>query len=141
MSAQELTTQLVTAIKQKTYDVIICNYANADMVGHTGNFHAALKAIETLDICLNQVLAALKEVGGEALITSDHGNAEQMFDEEMKQPHTAHTTKRVPFIYVGRPSVITKNTGSLVDIAPTLLHLLGLSPPAEMTGTSLIALN
>jgi len=110
------------------------------MVGHTGNFKASVTAIETLDRCLEKVIAALKIVGGEALITADHGNAELMFDEATQQPHTAHTLERVPLIYVGRPARITTNTGALQDIAPTLIRMLGLTVPKEMTGTSLINL-
>jgi len=140
MSAVELTEKLVTAIRAQRYDVIIGNYANADMVGHTGNFSATVQAIETLDICLGKVLAALKEVGGEALITADHGNAELMFDQSSEQPHTAHTLERVPLIYVGRPAQITQEQGTLSDVAPTVLALMNLPKPAEMTGTSLISL-
>jgi len=138
MSAYELTDALIKAIQTNTYSLIICNYANADMVGHTGNFEASVKAVETLDICLSQVLEALKAVGGEALITSDHGNVEMMFDDKTQQPHTAHTINRVPFIYVGRHQKITHQEGSLSDIAPTLIHLLGLPQPSEMTGRSLL---
>lgn len=138
MSAIELTEQLVAAIQNKTYDVIICNYANADMVGHTGNFEATVKAIETLDTCLAKVLQALAAVGGEALITADHGNAEDMFDDITQQPHTAHTLSPIPLVYIGRNAMITQPTGTLVDIAPTLLYLLGLPKPLEMTGTSLL---
>lgn len=140
MSAFEVTQQLVAAIKNKKYDVIICNFANPDMVGHTGNFSATVKAIEAIDACLSNIIPALKEVGGEALITADHGNAEKMFDEQTGQPHTAHTHELVPFIYVGRPATVTKPNGRLSDIAPTLLYLLGLSVPKEMTGQSLLAL-
>ncbi len=140
MSAPELTSQLVKAILEQTYSFIVCNYANADMVGHTGNFSATVTAIETLDNCLARVLKALKSVGGEAIITADHGNAEIMFDETTKQAHTAHTQERVPFIYIGRTNAhITSSSGTLSDIAPTLISLLGLTPPPEMTGTSLIS--
>ncbi len=137
MSAIELTEHLIAAIQQKKYDVIICNYANADMVGHTGNLPATIKAIECLDTCLAKVIAALKAVNGEALITADHGNAEEMLDELTKQPHTAHTLSRVPFLYVGRPAAIAPQ-GTLKDVAPTLLALLDLSPPPDMTGQSLL---
>ncbi len=140
MSAPALTDVLVKAIQAQTYDVIVCNFANADMVGHTGHFDAAVKAIETLDTCLGRIIAALRAVGGEAVITADHGNAEQMFDPATQQPHTAHTSDPVPFIYVGRPASITKENGKLSDIAPTLLTLLGLPIPKEMTGQSLIKL-
>ncbi len=140
MSAPALTDALVNAINAQTYDVIVCNYANADMVGHTGDFAAAVKAIETLDTCLGRIVTALQAVGGEAIITADHGNAEQMFDPATQQPHTAHTSDPVPFIYIGRPASIIKENGKLSDIAPTLLTLLGLPIPKEMTGQSLIKL-
>lgn len=138
MSAYELTDKLVMAIDSKQYDVIICNYANADMVGHTGNLDAAIKAIETLDICLNKVVDALHRVGGEALITADHGNAEQMSDPTTGQPHTAHTSELVPLIFTGRGR-FTQTTGVLSDIAPTMLTLLGLPIPKEMTGKILLS--
>ncbi len=140
MSAAEVTDKLVDAIEQQKYDVIICNYANADMVGHTGNFDAAKRAIEALDVCLGRVVTALKHVGGEALITADHGNAEQMHDHDVNQPHTQHTTDPVPLIYVGRPAQPTVNDGVLSDVAPTLLTLMGLPVPPEMTGRALFKL-
>lgn len=138
MSAYELTEKLVEAIQSKEYDVIICNYANPDMVGHTGNLQAAVKAIEVIDECLGQVTQALLSAGGEALITADHGNAECMFDEETHQPHTAHTCELVPLLYIGRKMKIIKNDGVLSDIAPTLLSLMGIAPPKEMTGHILL---
>ncbi len=138
MSANQITDELVKVILSQRYDVIICNFANADMLGHTGDFSATVKAIETLDHCLMHITEALKEVQGEALITADHGNAEYMFDESTGQPHTAHTLSLVPFIYLGRPATITHHQGSLADIAPTLLTALGLPIPEEMTGSSLI---
>jgi 2,3-bisphosphoglycerate-independent phosphoglycerate mutase len=141
MSAFELTEKLVAAILEKKYDVIICNYANADMVGHTGNFAATVRAIETLDTCLGKVLDALKEVGGEAIVTADHGNAEMMFDETTHQAHTAHTLAPVPFIFIGRPAHIAPIQGTLSDIAPTIITLLGQPKPSEMTGNSLITLD
>src|SRR5438552_10778002 len=107
MSAPEVTDKLVAAIDSAKYDAIVCNYANADMVGHSGNFEATVKAIETLDQCLGKIISALKAKEGEAIITADHGNAEMMFDEKTGQAHTAHTSERVPFIYVGRPAQIT----------------------------------
>ena len=137
MSAREVTDQLVSAIASKAYDAIICNYANADMVGHTGNLNAATRAIEALDACIGRVLTALHDAGGELLITADHGNAEKMQDDESGQAHTAHTLNLVPCVYVGRPAVMA-NGGSLQDIAPTLLAMLGLRQPFEMTGRSLI---
>lgn len=140
MSAKEVTDKLVEAISNKTYDVIICNFANADMVGHTGDFSATVSAIEVLDTCLARIVKALEAVGGEALITADHGNAEYMFDHKTQQPHTAHTLAKVPFIYIGRPAVCPYPEGVLADIAPTMIYLLGLDLPKEMTGRSLVQL-
>jgi 2,3-bisphosphoglycerate-independent phosphoglycerate mutase len=137
MSAFEVTDKLVAAIASGKYDAIVCNYANGDMVGHTGNLDAATKAIETLDACMGRVVTALREVGGELLITADHGNAEKMLDESTGQAHTAHTLNLVPCVYVGRPAEMA-NGGSLQDVAPTLLSMLGLPQPAEMTGHSLL---
>lgn len=140
MSAAQITEQLLPAIKNKKYDVIICNFANADMIGHTGNLTATITALETLDTCLNKICTALTEFGGSALITSDHGNAETMWDAKTQQPHTAHTTNLVPLIYVGPQSVKFKTDKiyGLQDIAPTMLQLLGIAKPQSMTGTSLI---
>jgi 2,3-bisphosphoglycerate-independent phosphoglycerate mutase len=140
MSAPEVTDRLVAEIISQRYDVIICNFANPDMVGHTGNLPAAIKAIETIDRCLSKIITALQTVGGEALITADHGNAEIMFDDTTQQPHTAHTQQLVPLIYVGRNASFTESVALLSDIAPTLLYLLGLSQPAEMTGKPLLQL-
>lgn len=140
MSAPALTDKLVECILSKHYDFIVCNFANADMVGHSGNFQATVEAIETLDTCLGKIMAALKTVGGEALITADHGNAEQMFDPETQQPHTAHTSDPVPFIYVGRKASIIGENGKLSDIAPTVLTLLNLPIPKVMSGRSLLKL-
>jgi len=138
MSAREVTDRLVESIRSGRFDAVICNYANADMVGHTGNFPAAVQAIEVLDECIGRVVSAVREAGGEMLITADHGNAEQMMDLEAGQPHTAHTTNPVPLIYVGdRASALLEN-GALCDIAPTLLEVMGLPKPAEMTGRSLL---
>lgn len=138
MSAYELTEKLVEAIQSQQYDVIICNYANPDMVGHTGNIPATIKAIEVIDECLGKVVNTLQKVGGEAIITADHGNAECMFDETTHQPHTAHTCEHVPFLYIGRKAKILKTNGVLADIAPTLLSLIGIIPPSEMTGRILL---
>ncbi len=140
MSAYELTDKLVAEIHRKKYDVIICNFANPDMVGHTGNLAATVKAIETIDACLAKITHALLDAGGEALITADHGNAEKMFDDHTGQPHTAHTTERVPLIYVGRPAQPIKTNGILSDIAPTMLRLMGIAQPPEMTGMPLFEL-
>lgn len=134
MSAYELTNKLVAAIEGGTYDFIVCNYANADMVGHTGNYEAAVKAIETLDDCLAKVVSALESVGGECLITADHGNAEKMANPETGQAHTAHTSELVPLIYIGRDAELLIEDGVLSDIAPTMLALKGVEIPAEMTG-------
>ena len=141
MSAIEVTDKLVEAIVTKQYDLIICNYANFDMVGHTGVNEAAKKAIAVLDKCLHRVIKALHNVGGEALITADHGNIELMYDEKHQQPHTAHTNNLVPLIYVGRPATFQKEHGTLEDIAPTLLKLMGLTKPNEMAGHDLLTLD
>jgi 2,3-bisphosphoglycerate-independent phosphoglycerate mutase len=138
MSAPELTDTLVKAILAKKYDFIVCNYANPDMVGHTGNFDATVKAIECIDECLGKIYNALKTTQGEMLVTADHGNAECMFDETTQQPHTAHTTDPVPFLYVGRKAKMIRDDGVLSDIAPTILSLMGLAEPKEMTGKNLI---
>ncbi len=139
MSAYELTQALTKSILEQKFDFIVCNYANADMVGHTGNFDATIKAIEVLDECLGKIISALERVGGEVLITSDHGNAECMIDTDSGQPHTAHTLSLVPLVYVGKRKVhFTSENGTLSDIAPTLLHLMGLPQPPEMTGHSLL---
>jgi 2,3-bisphosphoglycerate-independent phosphoglycerate mutase len=137
MSAVEVTDRLVAAIADGRYDAIVCNYANGDMVGHTGNLDAATRAVETLDACIGRVVAAARAAGGEVLITADHGNAEMMFDPATGQPHTAHTLNLVPCVYVGRDATIAAG-GSLQDIAPTLVAMLGLPQPAEMTGRSLL---
>jgi 2,3-bisphosphoglycerate-independent phosphoglycerate mutase len=139
MSAREVTDKLVAAIESGKYDAIVCNYANGDMVGHTGNLAAAVKAVETLDECVGRVVAAARAAGGEVLITADHGNCERMYDPDTGQPHTAHTLNRVPFVYVGRPATIAEG-GALQDIAPTMLSLMGLPQPPEMTGKPLVNL-
>lgn len=139
MSAQEVTDHFVEAIGGGKYDAIIVNYANTDMVGHTGNFKAAVAAIEAVDFCLGRVLKALHAAGGEMLITADHGNAEQMLDPVTGQAQTAHTTNPVPLVYVGRPGSLLPN-GALCDIAPTLLAMMSLNQPAEMSGRSLLQL-
>ncbi|GKX50837.1 2,3-bisphosphoglycerate-independent phosphoglycerate mutase [Budvicia aquatica] len=136
MSSAELTEKLVGAIKSGKYDAIICNYPNGDMVGHTGIYDAAIKAVETLDACVGQVVQAVKEVGGQLLVTADHGNAEQMRDPATGQAHTAHTSLPVPLIYVGKPAK-TLEGGKLSDLAPTMLSLMGMEIPPEMTGKPL----
>lgn len=140
MSAPEVTEKLVAAIESGKYDAIICNYANCDMVGHSGLMDAAVKAVEAIDVCLDKVLAAVKKVGGDALITADHGNVEEMFDEETGQPHTQHSTLPVPFIFVSERKGTMAQGGSLADVAPTILALMGVSQPKEMTGKNLITL-
>ncbi|HEY2566311.1 MAG TPA: 2,3-bisphosphoglycerate-independent phosphoglycerate mutase [Candidatus Aquirickettsiella sp.] len=141
MSAIEITQHLLGDIKEKKYDVIICNFANPDMLGHTGNLAATLQGISCIDDCIGKLIACLQEYGGEAIITADHGNAECMFDEKTQQAHTAHTNKPVPFVYIGRPAKINPvKHASLADIAPTLLSLLNLPKPKEMTGQNLLAL-
>lgn len=137
MSAYEVAGQLVTAITSKRYAAIISNFANCDMVGHTGNLEAAIHAVEAIDDCIAQIVPAMRKVGGEVLITADHGNAEMMFDVSTQQAHTAHTVNPVPVIYCGRPARLAAS-GSLRDIAPTLLTMMGLPIPAEMTGCSLL---
>ena len=138
MSAEEVTDHLVAAIEGGRYDAIICNYANSDMVGHTGKLGAAILAVETLDHCLGRVLKAIHLAGGEMLITADHGNSEQMEDRVNHQPHTAHTTNSVPLIYVGARDAVLEEGGALCDIAPTLLRIMSLEPPVEMQGRALI---
>ena len=137
MNAPELTDKLVEAIHSGEYDVIICNYANPDMVGHSGNFEAAVEAIEAVDKCIGRVNEAMQHAGGEMLITADHGNAEMMRDEETGQPHTAHTTNLVPFLYVGREAQMA-SSGSLADVVPSMIYCMGIDKPSEMTGHSLM---
>ncbi|EBB5329410.1 2,3-bisphosphoglycerate-independent phosphoglycerate mutase [Salmonella enterica] len=137
MSSAELTEKLVAAIESGKYDTIICNYPNGDMVGHTGVMEAAIKAVEALDNCIEQVTKAVESVGGQLLITADHGNAEQMRDPATGQAHTAHTNLPVPLIYVGEKNVKVVEGGKLSDIAPTMLSLMGMEIPQEMTGKPL----
>ena len=137
MSAYEVTDKLVEAIRSGRYQAIICNYANGDMVGHTGNLEAATRAIEVLDECLGRIVTTMQEAGGEVMITADHGNAETMMDLQTQQAHTAHTLNLVPFVYIGRKARVASG-GSLQDVAPTLLAAMGLPQPPEMTGRSLL---
>jgi 2,3-bisphosphoglycerate-independent phosphoglycerate mutase len=132
-----VTEKLVEAIRSRKYDAIVCNYANGDMVGHTGNLEAAKTAIEVLDKCIGSVVTAMRDVGGEVLITADHGNAEMMADPKTHQAHTAHTLNEVPLLYVGRKASVAHG-GALQDVAPTLLAMMGLPQPAEMSGKSLV---
>ena len=136
MSAYEVTDKLVPAIESGKYDMIILNYANCDMVGHTGVFEAAVKAVEAVDTCVGRVVEAIKKMGGVALITADHGNADKMVDAD-GSPFTAHTTNPVPFCVVGYDCQL-RDGGRLADIAPTMLQIMGLEQPAEMDGVSLI---
>jgi 2,3-bisphosphoglycerate-independent phosphoglycerate mutase len=140
MSAPEVADKLVEAIHSGRFDVIICNIANGDMVGHTGVMEAALQAVKAVDDCLCRVRAAVDETGGELLVTADHGNIEMMKDPETGQNHTAHTTFRVPLVFHGRPGRFNGD-GSLRDIAPTMLALLGLEQPPQMTGRPLLDLD
>ncbi|MDD3181463.1 MAG: 2,3-bisphosphoglycerate-independent phosphoglycerate mutase [Alphaproteobacteria bacterium] len=140
MAACEVTDKVVTAIDGGTFDLIVLNYANPDMVGHTGSLPAAVKAVETVDRCLARVLSSIKRAGGAALITADHGNCELMHNDQTEGPHTAHTLSKVPVVLYGGAdgSVVGLHDGRLADVAPTLLSLLGVSKPAEMDGESLI---
>ncbi|WP_018691558.1 2,3-bisphosphoglycerate-independent phosphoglycerate mutase [Algicola sagamiensis] len=140
MNSELMTDKLISSILSQQYDVIICNYPNGDMVGHTGKFDAAVKACEAVDQSIGRVLKSLKEVGGECLITADHGNAEQMVNKQSGQAHTAHTSNLVPFIYVGRLATPMLEGGKLSDVAPTMLHLMGMAIPEEMTGKTLMTL-
>ncbi|UJF19258.1 2,3-bisphosphoglycerate-independent phosphoglycerate mutase [Vibrio sp. SS-MA-C1-2] len=140
MSSPELTEKLVAAIKSNKFDMIICNYPNGDMVGHTGVYDAAVKACEAVDTCIGQVVEAIRSVNGELLITADHGNAEVMVDAETGVAHTAHTNLPVPLIYVGDKQGELVSGGKLSDLAPTMLTLAGMEIPAEMTGKSLFNL-
>ena len=138
MSAPEVTDKLVAAIESGKYDVLIVNYANGDMVGHTGIFAAAVQAVEALDVCVGRIEAAVRSAGGDMLITADHGNCEQMQDYDSGQVHTQHTTEHVPLIYIGDKKVSVRSGGKLSDVAPTILALMDIEQPAEMTGETLL---
>ena len=139
MSAYEVTDKVLDAISQDKYDAIILNYANTDMVGHTGSLSAAIKAVETIDECVGKVVKLVEEKQGNLLITADHGNAEQMIDYKTGEPHTAHTTNPVPLILVtANEKLKLKQGGKLADLAPTMLDLMNLDKPEEMTGNSLL---
>lgn len=140
MSAFEVTDALVNAINSGEFDVLVVNYANGDMVGHTGIFNAAVKAVEALDQCIGRVYEAVLAQGGHMLITADHGNVEQMMDYDSGQVHTQHTTEYVPLIYVGPTGARIDTGGVLADVAPSLLHLMQLPVPADMTGRNLLHL-
>ena len=138
MSAPEVADEVVKRIESGEYDVIVLNYANCDMVGHTGIFDAAVNAVETVDTCLGKTVEAIIKMGGTALITADHGNADQMLDYETKDVFTAHTTNVVPLVMIGGPDGAKLKNGRLADLAPTMLDLMGLEKPEEMTGESLL---
>ena len=138
MSAPEVTEKLVEAINNHKYDCIICNYANSDMVGHTGNYEAAMKAIEYLDSCLAKVKEAILANDGNMFVTADHGNADMMVNPKTQKPHTAHTTNLVPFVYIGnKKAKLNLKDGKLSDIAPTMLSVMNINQPTEMTGQSI----
>lgn len=138
MRAHEITKAIIEGLASQQYPLIIANFANADMVGHCGELPAAIEAIEALDHCFQEIDAALKKYDGQAIITADHGNAEVMFDEKTQQPHTAHTLSKVPFLFIGKNCQLSTKHGSLIDIAPTVLELMHIIKPLEMTGESLI---
>ena len=137
MSAPEVTEKVVEAINSKKYDAIILNFANPDMVGHTGNLEAAIKAVETIDASVGKVVEAVNAQNGVLMITADHGNCEQMIDYKTGEPHTAHTTNPVPLILVGMDNAKLRE-GKLADLTPTMLDIMGLKKPEEMTGESII---
>ncbi|HEU0095967.1 MAG TPA: alkaline phosphatase family protein, partial [Rhizomicrobium sp.] len=141
MSAYQVTDKLEEAILSGKYDLIVCNYANPDMVGHTGVMSAAVKAVDTIDECLGRLIAALTKVNGVMLLTADHGNIEMMKDPHTHEPYTAHTTLDVPVIAFGAPAGTALQNGRLADVAPTMLGLMGLTQPAVMTGHSLLVKN
>jgi 2,3-bisphosphoglycerate-independent phosphoglycerate mutase len=138
MSCPELTDKLCAAIQSRAFDVIICNIANPDMVGHTGIFSAAVKAVEAVDVALGRIRSAIEEVGGAMLVTADHGNLEMMRDPQTGEAHTQHTTGPVPLVYLG-PAAHISDGGALCDLAPTVLQLIQIAQPAEMTGRSLLS--
>lgn len=138
MSAKGITDTLVSDVEGRKHDIIICNFANADMVGHTGNLEAAVMAVETIDQCLGRIVRAVHDAGGVLLVTADHGNAEEMWNTKLNEPHTAHTSNPVPVIVVqDGKGMRLREGGSLRDIAPTMLGILGIRPPSEMTGADL----
>ena len=138
MSAYEVTDEVIRRIHSGKYDLIILNFANMDMVGHTGIFEAAVKAVEAVDDCVGRIETALEEVGGVAIIKADHGNAEQMENSSTGEPHTAHTSNLVRCVYAGNDEVKALKNGKLCDLTPTLLEILKIKKPEEMTGESLI---
>jgi 2,3-bisphosphoglycerate-independent phosphoglycerate mutase len=138
MSAPGITDVLCKAIDDRSHDFILCNYANADMVGHSGSIPATIEAVETVDRCLARVLKSAETAGFRLLITADHGNAEMMIDPETGGPHTAHTTNPVPIVSIGDEAIrALRDGGALCDVAPTILEMFGIAQPREMTGTTL----
>jgi 2,3-bisphosphoglycerate-independent phosphoglycerate mutase len=137
MSAPGITDVLCRTIESGDHDFLLCNYANADMVGHTGVLPAVIRAVETVDGCLARVLASAERAGCGVLVTADHGNCEMMIDAVTGGVHTAHTTNPVPFVAVGAEAAQLRAGGSLRDVAPTVLRLLGIEPPGDMTGRDL----
>src|SRR4029079_5407530 len=138
MSAPGITDGLCSAIEAKSHDFILCNYANADMVGHSGSMEATIRAVETVDECLSRVLRSAEATGTRLLITADHGNAEMMIDPDTGGPHTAHTTNPVPLVSLNEESVAAlRGDGALCDVAPTILRMMGIAQPPEMSGTNL----
>jgi 2,3-bisphosphoglycerate-independent phosphoglycerate mutase len=135
MSAYEVTDEVLKRLEHSSYDFILLNFANPDMVGHTGKMDAAIKACETVDNCLKKIVEKIRSLDGTAIITADHGNCEQMSDNN--NPHTAHTMNPVPFVLINRDVKLSKK-GGLSDVAPTVLDVIGIDKPDEMTGTSLI---
>jgi 2,3-bisphosphoglycerate-independent phosphoglycerate mutase len=138
MSAYEVTDDVIKCIREQKYDVIILNFANPDMVGHTGVFEAGVKAVEAVDECVGKIFDEVSKIGGSLIITADHGNVEEMIDLSTGEPQTAHSTNPVPFIVIGQGDVILRDGGKLADIAPTLLTMMKLPIPSEMTGKSII---
>ena len=138
MSEPEVAEHLVAAIRSGEYALVVVNFANPDMVGHTGILEAAIKAVEAVDRGLGDVLAAVEDMGGAIIVTADHGNCEVMVDPVTGAPHTAHTLNPVPVILVGGPEGVSLRNGRLADLAPTLLDLMDIAPPPEMNGRSLI---
>jgi 2,3-bisphosphoglycerate-independent phosphoglycerate mutase len=138
MSARGITDNLVNDVEGRKHQVVICNFANADMVGHTGKLEAAVAAVETIDHCLARIVRAVRDAGGTLIVTADHGNAEEMWNTELNEPHTAHTSNPVPVIVVDDvKGMQLREGGSLRDIAPTMLGILGIAKPDEMTGQDL----
>ena len=138
MSAHTVCARLVDTLLNQSHSLVVCNFANADMVGHTGSLSAAIAAVEVLDVCMGKVVSTALSVGYEVMITADHGNCERMYDQEHGQVHTQHTFEPIPFLYIGKKERGLRGEGSLQDVAPTVLHAMGIEQPSEMTGQSLL---